>query len=217
MRVVEVFNSIDGEGKRAGELATFVRFAGCNLRCVYCDTSYALSCKQGKEISLEDLYTQLKNTSYHNITLTGGEPLLQKDILKLVILLCGDGYSVNIETNGSKDIEPFLLLKNCILTMDYKMPFSEQENKMLLENIEKLRSNDVLKFVCAESDLLRLKEILSKYKIKADIYLSPVFKKIEPKKLVEFLKENYQLIKHLKIKVQLQLHKFIWKPEEKGV
>ena len=217
MRVAEVFNSIDGEGIRAGELATFIRLAGCNLRCIYCDTKYALNSNHGSEITLADLYRKIKKEAYHNITLTGGEPLNQGETLKLVQQLCSDGYNVNIETNGSKDIELFLLMDNCILTMDYKMPYSRQENKMLLENIEKLRSSDVLKFVCAESDLSRLKEVLMQYHIKANIYLSPVFNQIEPKKLVEFLKDNYQLVKNLKIKVQLQLHKYIWDTEDRGV
>ena len=217
MQVIEIFNSIDGEGIRAGELATFIRLAGCNLRCFYCDTKYALNCHQGYQISIDDLFKEIKNKAYRNITLTGGEPLNQRESLTLVQRLCDSGYNVNIETNGSKDIGPFLSLENCILTMDYKMPYSRQENKMLVDNIEKLRTTDVLKFVCTESDLPRLKEVLTQYQIKSYIYLSPVFNQIEPKTLVYFLKNNYKLIKDLKIKVQLQLHKYIWSPDIRGV
>lgn len=217
MKVNEIFHSIDGEGLRAGELATFIRLAGCNLRCSYCDTAYALTANDGEEKSIEDIISIVKKIGYKNITLTGGEPLIHKDVKTLVERLTKAGFYVNIETNGSVDISDFLM-KNVLITCDFKTNSSGCSDKMILENINNLRESDVLKFVMGKNDKEQVKEILVKMNPKCYIYLSPIFGEIEPCELVEFQKECFKSgIDTSKLRVQLQLHKYIWDPNKKGV
>lgn len=216
MKVNEIFSSIDGEGIRAGELATFIRLAGCNLRCNYCDTKYALAQDSGKEMTVSEILEKVNEFNVKNITLTGGEPLIHKDIEKLIYKLIKNGYKVNIETNGSVDIEKFL--NKCLITMDYKCPSSLMENTMMLENLEKLTENDVLKFVIRKEDFNTVEKILREYKLKSYIYISPVFNEIEMADIVEFMKKcNFNDINMSKVRLQLQLHKIIWSPDMKGV
>lgn len=216
MKINEIFSSIDGEGYRAGELATFIRVAGCNLRCNYCDTKYALDENVGKEMSIKEILEEVDKFNVKNITITGGEPLIHKDIEILIDLLIKNGYRVNIETNGSVKIDKYL--NKCLITMDYKCTSSLMEEKMLLENIEKLTEKDVLKFVIRDSDFENVEEILEKYKIKSYIYISPVFNEVELSKIVEFMKKcNNKGINMEKVRLQLQLHKIIWSPDMKGV
>lgn len=215
--VNEIFGSIDGEGIRTGELATFIRLAGCNLRCRYCDTSYALQINQGTELTIDEIINKVKEIGYKNITLTGGEPLLQKNSITLIDELIKNNFNVNIETSGSIDITP-LLDKEVIITLDYKTISSGMNNRMILSNYEKLRKQDVLKFVCNKDDFKDIKQVLKNNNIKSYIYLSPIFNEIEPSELVDFLKElhneNYNTDK---IRVQIQLHKVIWNPDKRGV
>lgn len=215
--VNEIFGSIDGEGIRTGELATFIRLAGCNLRCSYCDTEYALNIKNGTEMSIDEILEKVKEIGYKNITLTGGEPLIHKNVEKLIDRLINEDYIVNIETNGAVDIDKYTT-KNLILTMDFKTKSSGMIKYMNLQNITKLRSNDVLKFVCSRDDFNDIKKILKEYDIKSYIYLSPIFEEIEPSELVDFLKELHKEgVNISKIRVQVQLHKIIWDPMERGV
>ena len=213
--VNEIFGSIDGEGIRTGELATFIRLTGCNLRCRYCDTVYSFN--EGNLMTIENIINKVKEIGYKNITLTGGEPLLQKNSIKLIDKLIEEGFNVNIETNGAIDITP-LLDKNVIITLDYKTISSNMNNQMILSNLEKLRQNDVLKFVCNKEDLEDIKRVLKQYNIKSYIYLSPIYKEIEPCELVEFLKLLHkEQINTNKIRIQVQLHKIIWNPNMRGV
>lgn len=217
-RVCEIFGSIDGEGLRTGELTTFIRLAGCNLRCTYCDTCYALKVTDGVKMGLSEVFERVEDIGYRNVTITGGEPLIHKNIAVLVNKLCVEGYDVNIETNGAVDIWQYLDYKNVTLTMDYKTASSGEENKMKLQNLEQLREKDVLKFVVEESDLEKVEYLLKHYDIKSYIYLSPVFEKIEPAKLVEFVKVLHKKgYDTNKIRVQVQLHKIIWNPSKRGV
>ena len=217
-RICEIFGSIDGEGLRTGELATFIRLAGCNLRCSYCDTCYSLKITDGEEMTLDKVMARVKEIGYKNITITGGEPLIHRNIAVLINKLCLEGYSVNIETNGAVEIWPYLDYENVILTMDYKSASSGEESKMNLQNLEKLREQDVLKFVVKKSDLEKIEYLLKNYEIKSYVYLSPVFEKIEPAQLVEFLKELHKKgYNTQKIRVQVQLHKIIWNPNKRGV
>lgn len=216
MKVNEIFSSIDGEGKRAGELATFIRLAGCNLRCNYCDTKYALSQDSGKEMTVSEILKKVDEYKVKNITLTGGEPLIHKDIDKLIYKLIENGYKVNIETNGSVNIEKYL--NKCLITMDYKCPSSLMENTMKLENLEKLTENDVLKFVIRKQDFETVEKILREYKLKSYVYISPVFNEIDVSDIVEFMKKcNFNGINMSKVRLQLQLHKIIWSPDMTGV
>lgn len=218
MRVNEIFKSIDGEGLRTGELTTFIRLAGCNLRCSYCDTCYALKNFNGTEMSVDEIVKKAKKMDYRNITLTGGEPLIHKDVDDLISKLCENGFYVNIETNGSVPIDKYITNKNIILTMDYKLPSSGVEKNMNLNNLEKLRENDVLKFVIGKDDFDKLKQVVEKYSIKSYIYLSPVFGEVEPFEIVDFMKIMHtQGIDTSKMRVQVQLHKIIWNPNERGV
>ena len=211
MKVVEIFKSIDGEGIRVGYPVTFIRLAGCNLRCNYCDTKYSYEDEKFTEMTPQEIYIQVYKLGGKRITLTGGEPLIHKDVKVLLDLLIQKGYEVNIETNGSVDITLFLD-KHTIITMDYKCASSDMEDKMLLDNISKLRKQDVLKFVVSDdNDLDTVQRIY--LNTKATVYISPVFGRIEPKQIVEYMLEHNME----NCRVQVQLHKIIWNPEERGV
>ena len=214
MNVNEIFDSIDGEGIYAGQLATFIRLSGCNLRCGYCDTTYAFNC--GEELSIDEILSKVKEINNKHITLTGGEPLIHKDVDILIKELCQRNYIVNIETNGSVDVKDFQN-ENTIITMDYKTISSGENSKMNRERIESLRRYDVLKIVCKESDFDDIKDMIKNTDVKSYIYLSPIYNKIEPIRLVEFLKELRDKRITNRARMQLQLHKLIWRPEERGV
>jgi len=188
--VNEIFGSIDGEGIRTGELATFIRLAGCNLRCRYCDTTYSLKACDGVKTGIDDIIDKCKEIGYKNITLTGGEPLLQNNVYILIDKLIKNSFKVNIETSGSIDISK-LLDTSVIITLDYKTLSSGMNNKMILENFSKLREQDVLKFVCNRNDLDNIKEFIKNNDIKSYIYFSPIFNEIEPSELVDFKRITY--------------------------
>lgn len=216
MNVVEIFDSIDGEGIFAGQLATFIRLAGCNLRCKYCDTGYALRDDVGNEMPVNDIVSRVDEIRNKHITLTGGEPLIHKDVDRLIKMLLILGYHINIETNGSVDIKPYLF-NNVTITLDYKTHGSGEEDKMLLGNWDKLRNCDAIKIVCYSEDLPSISRLLISHRTKAQIFLSPVFGKIEPKELVEFAKKMRDKHGVENLRVQLQMHKYIWSPDERGV
>lgn len=214
MRVNEIFYSIDGEGITAGAPSVFIRLAGCNLKCSYCDTSYALSFSDGEEKTISEIIEEIKKYNCKNITLTGGEPLIHKDIDKLICKLVSSDYKVNIETNGSIDIKPYLL-DNVVITMDWKTPTSKEEKRMRYDNLLTLRQGDVLKIVMSDEDKDYVRNFIRDIEAAATIFLSPVFNKIELSQLAEFTKELYQY--NHNIRLQLQLHKYIWDPQERGV
>jgi len=216
MIVNEIFSSIDGEGIRTGELATFIRLAGCNLRCRYCDTEYALDNNSGSEMNITEILNEVKKYKNRNITLTGGEPLAHKETNKLIEELIKNNYFVNIETNGSIDIEPYI--GKCLITMDYKCKSSLMEKTMLLSNLEKLSETDVLKFVINSEDFDCIEKILRDFNIKSYIYISPIFNEINLPDIVEFMKKcNEKGIDMSKVRMQVQLHKIIWNPDMRGV
>lgn len=218
-KVVEKFVSINGEATRAGELAVFIRLGGCNLNCSYCDTAWANeeAC-QYELLTAEDIVNYVKETGINNVTLTGGEPLLGEDIEQLLDKLAAiPGISIEIETNGSVDISSFMkIADNILFTVDYKLPFSEMEAHMCMENYSNLRECDAVKFVAASvEDLDKAKLIIEKYSLqgRTNIYISPVFGQIEPAQIVDYMIKN----KMNSVKLQLQMHKFIWEPNRKGV
>ena len=220
MRVAEKFISINGEGTRAGELAVFVRFTGCNLRCSYCDTKWANEpgCPY-EEMSPAQICEYVRSTGIKNVTLTGGEPLLQKDMDKLISLLISKcGVRVEIETNGAVDLRPFAELPEGrpLFTMDYKLPSSGYEDRMIAENFSVLEKEDTVKFVSgSRADLERAGEIIEKYGLldRCHVYFSPVFGRIEPAEIVDFM-----LSKRMnKARIQIKMHKVIWDPNERGV
>ncbi len=202
--VVEKFVSIEGEGVRLGYPAVFVRFAGCNLSCHWCDTKYANVNPKYEEVDMESLISFILSTGIKRVTLTGGEPLIQPYIFLLINRLILEGLEVNIETNGSISIKS--VPRSVIITMDYKCPSSGMENRMLLENINLLGEKDVLKFVVAShQDLKAAKNIIEAFKPKCNIFFSPVFGAIEPKEVAEFLLSE----RLFDARLQIQLHKVI--------
>ncbi len=216
MRVVEKFISINGEGLRSGELAVFIRFANCNLRCSYCDTKYSFINPIYTEESIDEIVEYVKSTGVKNVTLTGGEPLIQNEIKELMIELSNIGNRIEIETNGSINIAPYLNIPNVTFTLDYKLKGSGMEMYMDLTNYDLLRKNDVIKFVVSDyDDLEKTKEIIKKYDLinKANCLISPVWGRIEFEEIVNFLKDN----KLNDVKMQLQIHKIIWDKDKRGV
>lgn len=212
MKVVEIFNSIEGEGKRAGLPATFIRLFGCNLRCTYCDSMYAVEGKDYTEMSVDEIISKVAEIGCPSVTVTGGEPLIHEGIKVLLGSLCKRRYWVNVETNGS--IIPTKFDDNLFYTIDYKTNSSGMSDRMNDAAFECLRDKDVLKFVVGSvEDLNQSLEVYSRLFTNPQVYISPVFGSIEPKQIVEFILEH----KLWDWKVQLQLHKFIWEPDRKGV
>ena len=219
LQVVEKFVSINGEGRRCGQLATFIRFAGCNLNCGNCDTAWANDRKVAFDpMTAEEVYAYIKDTQVTNVTLTGGEPLLQQDVGVLLELLSQDPeLYVEIETNVSVLLSKFSDLENPpSFTMDYKLPSSGMERMMALENFDYLTDKDTVKFVSGSmADLEKARELINKYKLteKTCIFISPVFGEIELESIVDFMKDNQMN----GVNMQVQLHKIIWDPNERGV
>lgn len=218
-KIAETFSSINGEGTHAGQLAFFVRFTGCNLNCSYCDTKWAnVPDAPYTEMTEDDILSAVKKSGIRNVTVTGGEPLIQPNIIPLLKMLCGDGRYVEIETNGSADVSEVVGIgeNRPSLTMDYKLPSSGMENFMRTENFALLDARDTVKFVSgSRADLERAFEIIREYGLigKCAVYLSPVFGRLEPAEIVEFM-----LAQRLNgVNVQLQMHKFIWDPNARGV
>ncbi|MBK1810555.1 putative 7-carboxy-7-deazaguanine synthase QueE [Clostridium sp. YIM B02505] len=218
-KVVEKFVSINGEGLRCGQLAIFIRFAGCNLNCSYCDTTWANEKNAPYELmSSEEIYNYIKSTEVKNITLTGGEPLLQEGIIELLEILAKDKeLHVEIETNGSVLLDTFSKVENPpSFTMDYKLPSSNMERQMNLDNFKFLTKNDTVKFVSGSfEDLKKAKEIIDRYALveKTSVYISPVFGQISLESIVEFMVNK----KMNGVNLQVQLHKIIWDPSKRGV
>lgn len=218
-KVVEIFESINGEGKKAGQLALFIRFQKCNLNCSYCDTKWANSDDSPYTLmNLEELYKKVVESGIKNVTITGGEPLLQENIeIFLKKLAENPEINVEIETNGSINLKRFGEIKNApSFTMDYKLPESNMEKFMDLENFKYLKEKDTVKFVVSNiDDLERAREIIEKYSLveKCAVYISPVFGKIELSSMFDFMKKY----KMNGVNMQLQIHKIIWDPETKGV
>ncbi|WP_028857605.1 putative 7-carboxy-7-deazaguanine synthase QueE [Psychrilyobacter atlanticus] len=210
--VVEKFVSINGEGQRSGELAVFIRLAKCNLRCNYCDTMWANEENVGATpMTKEDIYNYILDTKIKNVTLTGGEPLLDVEVKDLMEYIVKDrSLFLEIETNGSIDLNLFRLdVKNLSFTMDYKGPSSEMEEFMSMKNFETISELDTVKFVVGDyKDLLKAKGIIEKYDLidRCSVYFSSIYKKIELDEIVEFMK-NFNLNG---VRLQLQMHKFIW-------
>ena len=216
MKVIEIFKSINGEGLKSGLLSVFVRFEGCNLRCPYCDTKYSYINAKYKEMSQDEIINYIDNSNVLNVTLTGGEPLLQDGIFDLIKKLTKKGYNVEIETNGSIDISNYKKFKNVFVTLDYKTPSSKMEAKMNLDNYKFIDKNDVVKFCCGtKEDLLKAKEIIKKYKLEeyTNPFISPIYGEINLEEIVEFLKDN-DLVN---TRLQLQIHKIIWDKDKRGV
>ena len=216
MNVIEIFASIDGEGKRQGCLTTFLRLHDCNIRCSYCDTLYSY----GPESTFESMSIQavadiIEQLGNHRITITGGEPLLQEQaVIELIDELTkrNPQYDFNIETNGT--IVPSFQRENVWFTYDYKMPSSLAEDSMNLDIFKMATAEDIIKFVVGSvQDLDRMDEVLKTYPTNGQIFVSPVWGNIEGATIVDYMKaQDWQ-----NVRFQLQIHKFIWDPDAKGV
>ncbi|MBS4033117.1 MAG: radical SAM protein [Ignavibacterium sp.] len=212
LKVNEIYFSIQGESSKAGLPCVFVRLTYCNLRCTYCDTEYAFY--DGKELSINEIISEVKKYDCKLVEITGGEPLVQmEECLELMNRLTDDGFEVMIETGGSlpiKDID-----KRVIIIMDLKCPSSGMDKKNYYENIEFLKLSDEIKFVIGDrEDYEWSREQIKKYSLtdKCEVLFSVVFGKLEPVTLVNWIIED-----KLKVRYQLQMHKYIWNPETKGV
>ena len=219
--VIEKFLSVDGEGPSSGELATFIRFQKCNLWCSWCDTKYSWNSEDINErLSAEDIYDYMKKNNVNNVTLTGGEPLIQENIDELLDILNEDeNLNIHIETNGSIDIEPFKKKHtkgNISYIVDFKLPSSKMTQKMNYNNLKCVEKDDVYKFVIGSMEDLNMAYLIIKdYNLtsRCKVYLSPVSGSIELNTIVEFMKEKNMN----KVKLQIQLHKVIWDKDARGV
>ena len=211
LKVNEIFYSIQGEGNAAGLPCVFVRLTYCNLRCTYCDTEYAFY--DGEEKTLDEIIDEVKKYKCKLVEITGGEPLVQEESLELMRRLCDAGFNVMLETGGSLSIKNVDTRVKMI--MDFKCPSSGMEKKNFYENVNYLKKADEVKFVIGNrEDYDWVKEIISGYNLisKCEILFSVVFGVVEPVKLVEWILED-----KLDVRFQLQMHKYIWHPETKGV
>lgn len=217
--VIEKFTSINGEGLRSGQLTTFIRFFGCNLRCAYCDSAYSYDDNETYTVMSDyQILEYCRQSATKNITLAGGEPLYQEGITELVQLLCDNGFSVEIETNGAISIEQIAAITNNRpwITLDYKTSASKMEKHNLFSNYQYLTKKDCVKFVvgCVE-DLDTAVRITDKYKLleNANVLLSPVYGQIAPVEIADYMKAH-----NLNgYRMQIQIHKVIWDAEARGV
>lgn len=217
--VIEKFLSINGEGMRQGHLCTFIRFKGCNLRCKYCDSAYSYDPTESAEImTAQQIVDYCKANGSKMVMLAGGEPMFQRGIVDLIKLLCDNDFSVEIETNGSIDISEVAAIENNrpFITLDYKTSASGMEHHNLLTNYKYLTKNDSVKFVVGSlHDLDKMVAIVNEYDLlaKANVLISPVWGGINPAQIIDYMRNN----KLNGYKMQMQIHKFIWDAEERGV
>ena len=210
LKIHEIFHSLQGESSRVGLPTVFVRLTGCPMRCVYCDTAYAFS--GGSNIEIADILAKVAEFSTPYVTVTGGEPLAQKDCLVLLRQLCDAGYNVSLETGGAIDISP--VDERVSVILDVKTPGSGEEKNNLWENLSHLKPSDEVKFVlCDYADYQWAKQTLTKYKLieKCPVLFSPVYSQVNPAQLAEWV-----LADKLPVRMQLQLHKILW-GEKPGV
>jgi 7-carboxy-7-deazaguanine synthase len=213
LRVTEIFRSIQGESTHAGRPCTFVRLTGCPMRCVWCDSEYTFS--GGEHFSIDAIMDQVDAFGCQLVEVTGGEPLAQKEAFKLIERLCDDGYEVLIETGGYVSTEG--LDPRAKVILDIKCPASGEEPRNDWANLERLRADkDEVKFVIAdENDWLYVKNVIQKYELEActhAILISPAWGLVDLQQLA-----NWVASSGFKVRMQLQLHKYIWGPEVKGV
>ena len=212
LKINEIFHSIQGESTKAGLPCIFVRLTYCNIRCVYCDTEYAFY--EGVDKSIDEIIHEVKSFSCKLVEITGGEPLVQENVQILMKQLCNLGYEVLIETGGSLPIE--VIDKRVKVIMDLKTPYSKMEKKNRYENIQYLKPTDEVKFVIgSREDYDWVKEMISKYDLLnkvEQVLFSPVFDKVENVELANWILED-----KLNVRFQLQMHKYIWHPETRGV
>ncbi|WP_088835371.1 7-carboxy-7-deazaguanine synthase QueE [Paenibacillus tyrfis] len=219
--MVEIFETVEGEGTRAGFPTVFVRLFGCNLRCTWCDTKYSYPPAEAEfTMTIEDIVAEAGRYRSRHVCLTGGEPLLYGDksaALIEALVATGRYDDLHIETNGAIDLTPFLeRIESPIVRyiMDYKLPDSGEEERMITANLAKLRPQDELKFVIgSERDFHTARALLEAYPTRALPLFSPVWETMPPAKLVGLMLEHGLS----RVKLNMQMHKIIWDPAARGV
>lgn len=210
LKIHEIFYSLQGESTRVGLPTVFVRLTGCPMRCVYCDTAYAFS--GGSNMEIADILAKVAEFGTPYVTVTGGEPLAQKDCHVLLKELCDAGYSVSLETGGAMDISA--VDKRVSVILDIKTPESGELRNNLWSNLDSLKKSDEVKFVlCSRADYEWAKETMTTHQLadKCSVLFSPVYGQVNPTELAEWV-----LADKLPVRMQLQLHKILW-GEKPGV
>jgi 7-carboxy-7-deazaguanine synthase len=210
VRVTEIFFSIQGEGTRAGRPCVFVRFTGCDLRCVWCDTAYAFS--GGRELTREEIRREVARHPCRLVLLTGGEPLLQRELPELARELLDAGYEVTVETHGQLPLGG--LPAAAVVVADVKTPGSG-EVATDLAWLEGLRPHDEVKFVVdSEADWRWALDVIRRHRLpgRVAVLVSPVHGKVEPRELARWILES-----GIEARLNLQLHKIVWGAEARGV
>ncbi|MDH4231792.1 MAG: radical SAM protein [Nitrospirota bacterium] len=212
MRVCELFTSIQGESTFAGLPCTFVRLSGCNLRCAYCDTRY--SYEEGAEMQIADVLHRVDSAGVRLVEITGGEPLLQgEETISLIGKLLEKSYEVLVETNGSMNIQE--IDKRATVILDMKTPDSGMSHKMDFSNLEKIKNSDEVKFVlCSRNDYEWTKKLVARYRLeeRCEVLLSPAFGLLHPGELASWILDD-----RLRVRLNIQIHKYIFHPGERMV
>jgi len=204
LRITEIFYSLQGETSRVGLPTVFVRLTGCPLRCSYCDTAYAFT--GGKSMTLQEIMGEVQRYSTRYVTVTGGEPLAQKNCLPLLRILCDSGYHVSLETSGALDVSA--VDKRVMKILDIKAPASGEAEKNLWSNLDLLNAHDEIKFVLSdEADYLWARKILLEQNLaaKCAVLFSPAQGQLQPAELADWILRDA-----LPVRLQVQLHKLLW-------
>ncbi len=207
----EIFHSIQGESSYMGMPCVFVRLTGCNLRCTWCDTEYSFY--EGKEMSLNSIMSEVEKYNCKLVEITGGEPLAQEHVNELMTMLCDAGFEVLIETSGSINIGRVDSRVRRIV--DFKCPGSGMVKHNLWENVEFLKPTDEVKFVVGDrEDFDWSVDVINRYGLlqRCPVLMSPVFGDVQPIDLAGWILDS-----RLPVRFQLQMHKYIWEPETRGV
>ncbi len=204
LRISEIFYSLQGETSRVGLPTVFVRLTGCPLRCTYCDTTYAFS--GGRNMTIAAILDEVKRHAARYVTVTGGEPLAQKNCRELLQALCDAGYEVSLETGGALDVSG--VDARVAKVLDIKTPGSGEAEKNLWSNLAHLNPHDEIKIVlCDEADYLWARQVLREHELdrKCAVLFAPVQGKLAPTLLADWVLRD-----HLPVRMQVQLHKLLW-------
>lgn len=204
LRLTEIFYSLQGETRTVGLPTVFVRLTGCPLRCQYCDTAYAFH--GGKMQDIDAILAEVKQYQAHYVTVTGGEPLAQKGCVTLLSRLCDEGYEVSLETSGAMDIAP--VDPRVVKVMDIKTPASGEVDKNKWGNLAHLFPHDQIKFViCDQSDYEWAKQIMAQYQLNniCQVLFSPSYHQLKAGELADWILRD-----RLNVRLQIQLHKYLW-------
>ncbi|OIR11540.1 7-carboxy-7-deazaguanine synthase [mine drainage metagenome] len=204
LRISEIFYSLQGETSRVGLPTVFVRLTGCPLRCTYCDTTYAFT--GGQTMTLDAIMAEVARHAPRYVTVTGGEPLAQKNCLSLLRALCDAGYEVSLETGGALDVSG--VDERVMTVLDIKTPASGEMSRNLWSNLDRLDPHDEIKFVlCDEADYAWAKQVLQEHQLarRCAVLFSPAQGQLAPRYLAEWILRD-----HLPVRLQVQLHKLLW-------